>query len=377
MGILKRLKTLDNEFSWSFSGFIIAIISIGYAIYVDEFKQEKPKIVFDILSNTTVLSVKENLNKLDVLYKGQNLKEKKENLILLTVKISNDGNKDIRETDYYTKTPFGFKIKNGKIAEKPIIIETSNKIFRENMSVSYDSLNNINFNKIPFNEKQYFVVKTLIISKKGVLPSIEPVGIITGINESFTVNETYVSNQKNELSFSESIVFGTPLVHIVRVIFYSIIIIGVASQLIYFFGSFFVYFQEKRRKSKIQKFRNKTKIKLSEKSNILFTIYIEEGIKKIKMISKLLVQEEKLKKFISFYENMENENFFFDDFLSGTPEKQKSTRFEEFKTPFLRNNEMVKNLLENKLIIKSGDDIIIDEEFKNELIEFNYFIEVQ
>jgi len=40
MPLFKKLKTLDTKFSWSFFGFLIGIIGVSYAIYVDQFKEE-------------------------------------------------------------------------------------------------------------------------------------------------------------------------------------------------------------------------------------------------------------------------------------------------------------------------------------------------
>ena len=116
-----------------------------------------------MLSNTQVLSLKEDVNKLDIIYDGQNLKEQKENLILLTIKLKNEGNLNIKESDYFSKMPFGFKIIGGKIAEKPQLIDASNKFLRENILLSLDTLNNISINKVPIGEGEYFTIKVLTI----------------------------------------------------------------------------------------------------------------------------------------------------------------------------------------------------------------------
>jgi hypothetical protein len=372
MGLYANLKTLDTKFSWSFMGFLIGILGIGYAIYIDQFKEEKPKVIFDILSNTQVLSVKENLNKLDIIYDNQNLKEKKENLILLTIRVSNEGNEDIRESDYYSKAPFGFKINNGKIAETPTIIDASSRILKNNLTLSYDSINNIKLNKVPFNKDQYFTVKVLTICKENVLPSIIPTGNITGINEVFPVRNSFKNGQKQELSFLESLTFGSLGMHIARFFFYLFsmsaggLLIGIPMSKIS------TILENKKRKKKIEKFRDKTKIKLSENIDLLFDIYKDEGEFRIKWLNRMLGDKEKLKKYIS-----RNESTNYDDFaLNDYPSEVTRINMENVMR-ISKSKSIISRLTEKKLIEKTDDDLLINEEFKNELLEFNYFIDIQ
>ena len=40
-------------------------------------------------------------------------------------------------------------------------------------------------------------------------------------------------------------------------------------------------------------------------------------------------------------------------------------------------NSIITKLKEKKLIVKENNELIVDEQFKNELLEFNYFIDIQ
>jgi hypothetical protein len=372
MGIYSNLKSLDSKFSWSFMGFLIGILGIGYAIYIDQFKEEKPKVIFDILSNTQVLSVKENLNKLDIIYDNQNLKEQKENLILLTIRISNEGNEDIRESDYYSKAPFGFKINNGKIAENPIIIDASSKILKDNLALSYDTINNIILNKVPFNRDQYFTIKVLTICKENVLPSITPTGNITGINEIFPVRNSYINGQKKELSFFESLTFGSFAMHIARFFFY-IFFIAIIGLLIGFPASkISTILENKKRKKKIEKFRDKTKIQLSDNIDLIFDFYKDQGEYRIKWLNRILGDKEKLKKHILRNENINLEDFILNDY----PPEISQMRMESI-SQISETMNLISKLKDKKIIEKKGEDFIVNEKFKNELLEFNYFIDIQ
>ena len=220
MGIISSLRTIDDKYSWSFLGFMIGIIGIGYAVYVSHFREERPLVVFDVLSNTQVLSVKENVNKLDIVYNNKNLKERHEDLILLTVRISNEGDKDVTEHDYYSKIPFGLRIVDGKVADKPNLIDASNQFLKENLSMNYDSLSNITINNIPIDKAQYFTIKVLIICRENTFPSIVPTGKISGISEDFVIRQSYKEGQKEELSFFRLLTYGSLGIHILRLFFY-------------------------------------------------------------------------------------------------------------------------------------------------------------
>lgn len=375
MGLFKNFKTLDSKFSWSFLGFLIGIFGIGYAVYVSQFKEENPEVIFDILSNTQVLSVKENLNKLDIIYDGQNLKEQKESLILLTIRISNIGNEDIRENDYFSKVPFGLRINNGKIAESPIIIDASSKILKDNLTISYDTLNNIILNKVPFNQDQNFTIKVLTICKENTLPTITPLGNITGINEVFPVRQSFKDGQKEEKTFLEQLTLGSFGIHLARFFFYILcmvafgLLVGIPS------SKLSTYFENKKRKKKIQKFRDKTKIQLSDKVELIFDIYKNDGEHYIKWLNKSLEDKEMVSNYLAYFENRKNENLLMNDYLTERlhDSEIQMNRIEHFST----TNRIISKLLDKEFIIKENSEITIDEQFKSELREFNYFIDIQ
>lgn len=318
MSLLKTFRTLDDKFSWSFLGFVIGLMGTTYAIYVDQFKEQKPLLVFDVLSNTQVLSVKEDLNKLDIFYDRQNLKVRNENLILLTLKISNEGTENIRKNDYYSLAPFGFKLVGCNIAEPPIVIDASNDFIKENVSVLYDSLNRITFNKIPFNKRQYFILKVLTICGNNNYPEINPFGNISGINKSFYVRQSYLESQRDELSFIEKLVHGNLGIHIVRFLIYlfllitSLLLIGIPTSKI------LRVIELKRRKRLIKRFREKSKVNLSKNIEIIFELFLDVGTNQIKWFNQLINDKEKLTKYNRISKNNWTE---FSVFINNTKDR--------------------------------------------------------
>lgn len=375
MSILKTIKSLDNKFSWSFFGFIIGILGITYAIYIDQFKEESPKIVFDILSNSQVLSVKEELNRLEISYNGQNLKEQKKNLILLTIKIKNEGNQAVYENDYYSKIPFGLKLIDGKIVDEPQLINYSNNFLKENVIMSYDTMNFISINKIPIEENQYFTIKILTICDLNVSPTIIPVGKIISMKDEIEIRNSFTSDNKIRKSFIANIMYGDILIHITRFFFYLFVIFIFVIVIIFPFAKILEYFEKRKQIRIIKKFRKKTKIVLTENIEIIFDIYLEQNDYIIKWLSNLLSENVNLKKNIDEIRQKIDKFNSFDDRWGMPPA---NTIYYERNPPiFLLENNLINRLVEKKILVETGDEFLVEKEFKDGLIEFNYFLTMQ
>ena len=375
MGIISSLRTIDDKYSWSFLGFMIGIIGIGYAVYVSHFREERPLVVFDVLSNTQVLSVKENVNKLDIVYNNKNLKERHEDLILLTVRISNEGDKDVTEHDYYSKIPFGLRIVDGKVADKPNLIDASNQFLKENLSMNYDSLSNITINNIPIDKAQYFTIKVLIICRENTFPSIVPTGKISGISEDFVIRQSYKEGQKEELSFFRLLTYGSLGIHILRLFFYLFcflvlgLLIGVPAAII-------SSSLDKRRKNKIiNRFRQKTKIELSKNIDLIFDIYKSKGTDVIKWLNRLCSNPSRLNRELQYFERRKlSHSDLGEHMVVHHPELPEYSRHEIMR---ISRNSILTKLLDTQIITKQDDGFLIDEQFKKEIQEFSFYLEFQ
>lgn len=371
MSFINRLRAVE-KFPWNFPGFVIGLIGIGYAIYVEQFREVKPEIVFDVLSNTQVLSVKEDLNKLDIIYDGQNIKEKKENLILLTIRISNEGNQSVRESDFYSRNPFGLKIIEGRIAEKPLLIDASSDFLRENLSITYDSLNQININKLPFDVNQSFTIKVLTICKESKLPSIRPLGKITGITNKFAIRESFKGEQKQEKTFLESLISGSFGVHVARFFYYLLCLVALGLLIGYPLSRISEFFERRRKKRKIQKFREKTRIELSNRAEFIFDMYLSENEHYVSWLHRLISNEDRLKDYLLYHRNRRMEKFLIDDSFEYR-RTHSEVHLDQLEHPRYVY-EIISGLIKEKFIIEDGDKITVDLQFKNELHEFVYFI---
>lgn len=366
---------MDKRFSWSFLGTLIGIIGIGYGIYADFFKEEKPELVFDILSNTQVLDLKEDVSELQIHYKHQDLKKSKKSLVLITVRVSNKGNAPITENDYYSKTPFGFKITRGNIAEPPSLINSSRKFFENNVKFSIDSLNNIFIDKVPIDYDEYFTVKILTICNNGELPDITPFGEISGLRGEIYTVRSYESEKKEELSFWNKLTFGTFGIHVARFFYYLFCIALVSICIGIPTSKISDYIENKKKEKAIAKYKKGVKLKLSQYSETIFNFYKRFGESQISWLLKTLNDQKILEEYLIYMENKKKENSLMNDYLSSRPRHQDD--IEITRIQYLGSIHAILNTLIEEKIIDQENNNEVKPDFLKELEEFNYYLNLK
>lgn len=121
MQIITTLQNIEHKFSWSFIGFLLAIIFGLLTIYIGFLKESRPNLRFEILSNTSVLDVKEELTNLEIIYDGIDINKLNQSIRLIVFRVINVGQDDILKGYYDENDLFGFSIKNGKIIKTEIL----------------------------------------------------------------------------------------------------------------------------------------------------------------------------------------------------------------------------------------------------------------
>lgn len=374
MNTFNKIKTIDSKFSWSFIGVIIGIAGLSYGIFVDNFKHEEPDLVFDVLSNTHVLDLKEDISDLKILYKSQNLKETKKTLVLLTIRISNEGNKEIKEVDYYSKVPFGIKIIGGQIAESPTLINASRDFFKEHVKLNYDTLNNILIEKIPIAKKEFFTIKTLIICDKDSTPSIFPFGELSGITEGMRIKNSYKENVKDDLNFWEKLTFGSSGMHVLRFFYYIFCIALVFAAIGLPLSGISSFFEKRKKKKLINKYKQTSKIEITENTEIIIEFFKEYNTPRIIWLDNVLNDKSKLNDYIIYMENRKKENLLINDYYTQRP---KDSSYDEMRFGFFSSVNRVLGKLIGKNIIDIKNQNTVKENFLKELKEFRYFLELQ
>ena len=138
---MMNLERLSKSNKWrGLVKTIIAIVGIFgslVTIYTFFFYENKNELQYEIIADASVLDIKADLGNLDIFYGKSNLKENKENLRIISVRIINVGSTNILKDSYDDEDPLGLRITGGSIIERPELLECSNDYLRKNLKLNF------------------------------------------------------------------------------------------------------------------------------------------------------------------------------------------------------------------------------------------------
>ncbi len=366
MKLWKKIKNLDNKFSWSFWSFIIGILGLGSAIYTTFIYKENPSIKFEILTNTSVLDLKENLSKLDIIYSGEKIRNFDQELRITTIKIINTGNVHILKESFDENDIWGFEISNSKIIEKPQIINSSSDYITKNLTIRTDTLNKVFLSSIMFDRKDFFVIKILSITEIESTSSIQTFGKVAGI-KTFDIVDTSQDSVK-DVGFFKKLLHGNFLIHFSRFWFY-LFVIAISATIIFTpIIRISTFIDTKKKRKTIDKFRKNAKVEFDESSEIIFDIYLDRGESTLARIQELLADTPRIKRLLRIYNLKQKEYQEFHeqsiDIMAHSPNERPYI--------FEQSEHLVKELLDRHIITVNRNQIIINESSQKTLDEFIY-----
>lgn len=291
MGLFSGITNIDKRFAWSFLGFILAAVFGGITIYNEFFRSDQPIIKYELIGNTSILELKEDVRKLKIIYDDLDIKEQKKALSVISFRVNNDGRKPLFKTYYDEMAPLGFTINSGKIinAEK---ISISNPYLEDNLQIYIKEEKKAIFSEVILDPGDYFVIKTLILHDESSSPTISPIGKIAGLDR---IEITNLLSEEKEQSFWRSVFYGNILVHITRIPVY---FFGFLFSLIIFIVPIAIASDklEERKKNKIiNQFKTYTKTEIDPKYEAIFVAFREYGLQSLEIGRNIIANEDKLK----------------------------------------------------------------------------------
>lgn len=287
--IAKLINNLDRKYAFGIlTGLIFGLLSV----YTDFLRSNSPNIEFDVLSNTTVVDLKENIGKIDILYDSTSILSEKKNLSLITFKITNTGNADILENFYYKKFPLGFKLVRGELLEIPTIIQTNNDFLSKSIILNKVSSHEVRFNNFIFEKGDFFTIKMLVLHDIKSTPEIISEGKVIGV-KNIKVIKTYIN--KGNKGFWENVFEGTLLVHITRFFSYFLITIIVLVLIIIPITYLSDWVGEQKRKKIIKRFKEYRRKDFSIDEQIILEFYLINGTAGIETFRGVLKRYKKYK----------------------------------------------------------------------------------
>jgi hypothetical protein len=134
MGIVASLNRLDKTYAWSLLGFVLAAILGALTIYTEFLRNRGPLLDFEVVSDASVLDVREQLGNLDIIYDGVDIKKAKESLRVIVMRVANKGPGDILKASYDEKSPLGLHVINGTLLRAEVL-GTSNDYLHNTLQV--------------------------------------------------------------------------------------------------------------------------------------------------------------------------------------------------------------------------------------------------
>ncbi|MFA7518900.1 hypothetical protein [Shewanella sp.] len=216
MSIISSFNNLDKRFAWSFLGFMLAAIFGSLTIYTEFFRVNNPELIIEVLNDTNVLDVKEDVNELKVFYGDVDIKSLNQTLSVLFLRIKNDGGAPILNGYYDDKYPLNLTIKEGKFLKSEQISST-NDYLKSSALPSIDTEKIILLPQIILEEGESYTIKILALHLAGSDVELEIFGKIAGIRE---IRLSKYIDSEEDVSFWDNVFVGNVFVHLARLPIY-------------------------------------------------------------------------------------------------------------------------------------------------------------
>lgn len=284
MALLKYFKKFERKFAWSFFGVVLALIFGGITVYREFIEDKRPALQYDILTNTSVLDVKEQLSNLSVLFDGIDIRKQGLSLRVITVRVLNHSSRDILKGHYDDKAPLGLHISTGKVIRTELV-DASNEYLRKNFTIEERDDQTLHFPSVILEAGESFALKLLVLHPEGQIPTLNAVGKVAGI-QVIPVREAFRDDGKEP--FFAAAFQGTFLVQIIRLLAYTIGTILLLAAIIVPIAMTSSKLDERKKKKTVQEFKGITNLDLNESDEFIFTQYVQWGGHMVRSMNSLV-----------------------------------------------------------------------------------------
>ena len=368
MGFISGLKNVEKRFAWSFLGFVLAAIFGGITIYIEFFRTDEPIIQYEVIGNTSILELREDVSKLKIIYDDLDIKEQKKALTVISFRVKNDGRKPLLKTHYDENAPLGFIVNSGKIitSEKD---SSSNAYLQKTLQVTIQDENKVLFSEVIIDPGENFVIKTLILHEESIAPIISPIGKIAGLNR---IKVSNLFSDEQEQSFWKDVFHGSIFVHLIRIPVY---FFGFIFSIILIFAPIAIASEklENRKQNKIiNQFKTYTKTEIDPKYEAIFEAYRTFGLKSLEYARDTISNEDKLK---SAFSELNRRN----KIRHGSHSRIEANDA-KYRKMYIRKNRglgVIGFLKKPELIIIKEGNILVDDGLMDIISEFIKFASIK
>lgn len=265
--LFKRIASHKN---WSFYGVILAL---GIIIYQQYFIDKRPRIIYEIMSNTRILDVKEDLSKLNILFDGIDIKKQNLSLRVLLIRISNSSSIDVLKNYFDNNDPLGIELSTGKVVQLELV-RTSNAYLQKNIGQLNFDETKVVFPSFILDAGAFFTIKLVVLHDEGLIPTISSTGKVAGVKIIPVVD---VLTDLNEKTFINQTFYGSEPIQIVRIIVYFFIGLFIIFVIAFVSDKVSKIFALHKRKKLIQSYKESATKALNKTEHFIFDEFIQKG----------------------------------------------------------------------------------------------------
>ena len=288
-GLLRRLD---------FWLIVLGVASFGIGIFgavlaYFALQEPMPEVIFETISETSVLDLRRPLQDLDIVFRGQNVQQQNLNMRIVTVNVANSGEIDILPGHYDHADDWGMKFNDAEVIEARLV-DTNSDYLQSKIIPHHMNENTVVFPKVIFERGTFFAIEVLLLHKKDESPSISPIGKIAGISEITVLTRPLA---RPEISLIAELFQGSPLIQVLRIIIY--FVVSVVSFLLAIIVGMtisekFDDVKRRRRRKRISQTRAIRRIEQDEIRVILVDEYSSGGSASLVRLQELLNEPENI-----------------------------------------------------------------------------------
>ncbi len=286
----KWWRPLKYLVSASFISLVLGFIALYYTLY-----GSRTHMSMDIAAESNVLDIKHPIGDLAILFQGRDIEEDKSNLKVLTIRVINDGEANIRESDFDSRLPFGLQIDGGRIVRAQVAGSNSSYL-ADNVNPRVDGQNRILLDKVIFDKGKFIGIEVLVLHPKNASPTIKPLGKIAGVDE-ITVTNSF--QQQEQASLLRQVFNGPAAVQILRTISYALIALMTIVAMGFVIGGLVTArtrMKKRKRRNVVASLPQPASSEAASKRKILETIFVENGISVLLNLQRFAADPDALKR---------------------------------------------------------------------------------
>jgi hypothetical protein len=370
MSLFTRLHSIEKKYAFTFLGFVLAAIFGALSIYTTFFWSRNAQVRYTVSSIVGVYDIREEIGKLDIIYDGINIREKKQMLSLIALNVANIGNSHLTKALYDSNDPLGFKL-NGGMLLKAEISQASNSYLFKTLNINLVSNTIVHFSPVIVDSGESFSVKILALHNENEFVEIIPLGKIAGVKEIELIPWT---RGASKIPFWQKVKSGGIFIHLTRALSYFILLIlfglaiGIPAVILSGVTS------KHKRKRHIRDFKSLSEISFKEEDDYIFESYLRHGEMYLMQIDHLFSSKKRLKNTLVTYKEQKKKGVFKEEVVY--PEARPDFTIERYPTLIERYPTflIIPKLLESTFLTMEDAEITINSHMQNTLNHFLRFL---